>query len=320
MFVCCPVGQSLPRRRAQPGRGKDQIFVKVQGTKAPVQLCGQKPLAHTCQLPQSILPQHKGNNPLGVAVHHMAHGGQHPRTHRDGESLPAPAAAGAQKHPVHQLKAGVLRLGHAADGAGVQQRLIPDEGEELELKDRLDQRQGLVQPVQRVRGALREEGEDGGIGLLLPHHSLQHLGKIGAKGHLLHVGAHAPEELQRLGLVEGVVVPVGEEGHLRVDQQLGGGRQAAPLPAAAPGLDRHLPPGAGEHGEDLIRFFIIDLPQDDPLCGEQHVPFPPFYVRGTSAPSASGGLTGLGLLPRCTGGMLRQRGGLRQSGGPEEFP
>ncbi|BFK86620.1 hypothetical protein I4200191B4_09260 [Pseudoflavonifractor gallinarum] len=45
----------------------------------------------------------------------------------------------------------------------------------------------------------------------------------------------------------------------------------------------------------------------------------PFYVRGTSPPAASGGLIVLGLL-LAVPEMLRQRGGLRQAGGPEEFP
>jgi hypothetical protein len=126
----------------------------------------------------------------------------------------------AAQHPFRQIQSGLLRLGQAADGAGVQQRLVACQAQQLELKGRLYQRQGLLQLVQGIHG-VEDEGQKPGVRPSLLGHQLGDLGKIGAQSQLLHVLPDAPEELQRLRLVEGKIIPVLEQRHVRPDQKLG---------------------------------------------------------------------------------------------------
>ena len=168
------------------------------------------------------------------------------------------------EHPLGQVEAGHFRLGHAADGAGVHQGLIPRQAHEAQLVGSLYQGQGLVELIQGVQG-VEDQRQGCRVGPPLHRHGLHHLCEVGGQAQLHHVGLHVPELLEGFRLVEGEVVPVLEQGHVRVDQQLGRGRQRAPLPAAAPGLDGAPAPLGGEDGENLVRLFVVDLPEHQPL-------------------------------------------------------
>ena len=162
-----------------------------------------------------------------------------------------------------------LRLRRAAHRAGVQQGLVPLQAHELELEGRLYQLQGPVQPVQGIEG-VKDEGEGRRIGPPLHRHRLHHLREVGGQAQPLQIGSDAPELLEGLRLVEGEVVPVFKQGHVRIDQELGRGGQGTALPAAAPGLDRALAPLSGEHGEQLVRLLVVDLPEHQALGADVH--------------------------------------------------
>ena len=106
--------------------------------------------------------------------------------------------------------------------------------------------------------------------LPLLHRFLRHFRKIGRQGQLVDVLPQPPELGQRVALGQGDELPPLGDGQLGVDQELAGGQKAAVLPAAATGLEGELSLLAGQDGEDLIRFFIIDLPQDDALHSPAH--------------------------------------------------
>ena len=162
-----------------------------------------------------------------------------------------------------------LRLRRAAHRTGVQQGLVPLQAHELELEGRLYQLQGPVQPVQGIEG-VKDEGEGRRIGPPLHRHRLHHLREVGGQAQPLQIGSDAPELLEGLRLVEGEVVPVFKQGHVRIDQELGRGGQGTALPAAAPGLDRALAPLSGEHGEQLVRLLVVDLPEHQALGADVH--------------------------------------------------
>ena len=187
------------------------------------------------------------------------------------------------------MQPGPEGLRRATDRAGVQQRLISGEAEQPELKDRLHQGPGLFQGVQRVE-AVEQQGEQLRAGLSLLGGGLRHLGKIGGQGQGLQVLAHRPELFQGVGLGEGGKLPPLGQGELRVHQQLAGRGELAVLPPAAPGLHRALAPVPGEDGENLVRLFIVGLPQDDSLGGQAHgLSLSPPLVSPPAAPDAGPG-------------------------------
>ena len=170
------------------------------------------------------------------------------------------------ENPLGEVEPGPRRLLGAADGATLQHGGIAGEAEEFQLKGRLHQGPGFLQGVQGVEG-VEEEGEQLRRSLPLLGGGLGDLGKVGGQGQVLQVLAHRPELLQRVCLGEGGELPPLREGHLGIDQQLAGGGEFAVLSPAAPGLHGALAQVPGEDGEDLIRFLIVGLPQDDSLGG-----------------------------------------------------
>ena len=208
-------------------------MIEIQGTEAPVQLGTQKSLTHLGQAIQPRLIQLEGKEALGVAVEDMAQSGQ--RSLGQGQRGPLPHLAltgGAVKHPLQQVEHGLFRVRSAAHSAGIGQRIIALQGQQLHLIGPFHQRLGLVQLVQGME-RVQNQGHGGRVGPSLHRHHLHHFRKVGGQGQQFHVGFDVPELADGLGLVEGDPVLVEKEGHVGVDQQLGGGRQGAVLLPAA---------------------------------------------------------------------------------------
>ena len=206
---------------------------------------------------------------LGIAVDHMAHGGQHRRG--DGHTPPlSPGAAFAASELTFQKEEpGVLRFRRAAHKAPFQHGLIADETHEFQFKGGFDEGRRTGELGQGIE-CVEDMGEHRLGGDVFLTDGLHHLGKIGPQRQLIHVLPHPPEELQRFGGVEGIAVLVGKEGQFRVDQQLRPRRQRASLPAAPSGSDGLLAAVGGEDGEDLVALLIAHFPQDQTFCHTEH--------------------------------------------------
>ena len=100
------------------------------------------------------------------------------------------------------MEPGLVRLRLAADGAPFQQRFVPGEGQQPQLKGGLYQGPGLFQGVQGVE-AVEQQGEQLPALLPLLGGGLGDLRKIGGQGQQVQVLAHRPELLLGVGLAEG---------------------------------------------------------------------------------------------------------------------
>ena len=125
-----------------------QSFVEIPAWRNPRSSCTSRKSSQAAAIRSHPRAVHgEGEEPLWVAVDHMAHGLQARPVQGPGGPL-SRAARGAAEHSLPQVQAGPLRLLPPAHGAGVQQRLVPRHTQQLELEGRLHQSQRLVQLVQ----------------------------------------------------------------------------------------------------------------------------------------------------------------------------